>query len=955
MAEEESAEGLDDLRKKRLAYFETLNQSKGNSQSQSASGEKIPYISKYNNSENDKGGTLQRLYTNGETINNKDGVQSEKSQVIHTDNFTNNSKFVAKEYEKSSAGDELAELGNSSVNNFKEKEAKEVVNMLETNAKEKHQKHYRLNQNKAPPDQLPLKTSSFYMSSPEHDSHDHVGTKSKGNRQIPNVDNKSDGLDAYNETVERLIRATKEEILGVSVSDDIWARFRKNESDGKDHETVPKRHLKQNEKKAQSDFPAQSVLNNTRTDNTVKGFRRSLSETDSHEIAQNHGNLEKGLEYKQSNVKHREHRSSFSHSNESRPMYSSSEPVQRFYHAPEETRKSSNTAKIEEIFSSRQLTHSQLPNKALIQESQEFELVQEVVSDIVDKSEDMSELGLSTHRPDSERNDDVRVEADDINLGDTVTKELRNLLGEDKFNQFLMKAKRDIDELHQGSNENSARKDRTPRLLKDKPTNTTKHVTKSKEFKEDQPKSILKNRETVSNTDTTSIEKKRSFSESKEVHCNIRDSSDFTPRQTDAEAVENLIGEYMLTKDHQDKNNRLTSNPAYKVKKNVEIKKVENNTKISVPALDLEDVSKSESPRPKLNRPKYEPPTIYQDRTEKVPEHKEKYSEKDLKTSTNKNYEQITVPRNVAYSANEIYNQAYGGYFSDQVPLTSPHFHHGPVARGQFDTPPGTVYNVPLTPSTPVGSSPLAQTLIHTEQFTSQGGTFNLKEEFSSYKDFSRQHSYSSDKVLIPHPPNHQGLPANLPYSSVHTNNSDYRGCSVSNVQRFAAPVMAVTDQPLHIPHPPPMSVPFGQGLGQPNAPVPMSYAEGVPLSLPYQYATVMDQNLATHGAGPAVFPGYHPVGAGNQPLKPHPPTSVGAQLYQQGHVIMPVAIRSREHRHSEIPSTPTTSNAEVQTDRTENGHWQTDLVENSPVEKGEFEQKVILFMLNLHCLNSKF
>ncbi|XP_053384332.1 uncharacterized protein LOC123535673 isoform X2 [Mercenaria mercenaria] len=921
MDEEEPAEGLNDLRKKRLAYFETLNQTEKECEQLFDSDRR-----KFDVSRRKNGDLLEAVLSDKQ--HKADDISYYKNRADKTEHGTENvsdkvgSSIIndsemrfEKEETSFIAGHINTELQDLSLNGFREKQTVDTVQVVKTKSDSKAVKD---KEHKT--DLHHLKTSSFYFSNPEHEQ---AEVKHE-------TDKNSDGLDAYNETVERLIRATKEEILGIKVSDDIWTNFRKKKGDTTKDIVHDKTNEMSDRTKMQSDVTAQIDWNNASTKKTPRDFRRSFSETGCNENAQkdHNDNMMKGYEHnRKSNIMHREHRSSFSNSYDSRPIFSHSEPAQKFHHDPGEnqTRKSSNSSKIEEIFSSRQIMHSQIPNSAFTQESREFETIKQVTSNSVNQSCDFSDLGLSTHRPESERTDKAKVEADDINLGDTVTKELRTLLGEEKFNQFLMKAKRDIDDLHQDrSNENSARKDKTPRLVKDKPVKPSKHAVSS-ELKADQPKSILKNKDSVvQKTDIGTKDqarKQRSLSESKEVHSStfIHDSNDFTPRRTDAEAVENLIGEFVLAKDISDTSKRLTSNPAYK-KKTAEEKttEVEENVKNTVPALNLEDINKSESPRPKLNRPKHEPPTIYQERSEKDVEQHEKKLDRDVKPNTSKNYEQVTVPRNVAFSANEIYNQAYGAFYPGQAPLVSPNFHGGSVIHPQYSSPPGTAYNGPLTPSTPVIPSHVIQT-VHPDQFPSQGGHTNYSEEFNSFKNFSHQ-AYGSDRPQIPHPPGQQGLPMNVPHNSVYASTPDFRSFAPTNVQRFAAPVLS-SEQPFHVPHPPQTSMPLSQSFNQTNVPVPSSNSQGIPFNYPYQYPVGIDQNMAAIVSGPKVFPPYLPVGIGSQVFTPHPPTSLGAQIYQPGYVAPPSTSKAKDVRQDmsqQPPPTPTTSNVEVQTDREE-------------------------------------
>lgn len=908
MIEEEPPEGLDDLRKRRLAYFETLNQT---------SHQKPQHSSTVSSQDKTIGSDLHESL-------------KEKAADIH--GYEDHMHELKLEYERIKSKDNITKSTPIEVESA-DTRTDYVTRKMETNGfngtgeKEPAKKLDSASEKVIP--QFPLKTSSFYFSNLEDK---HSKTKHEVDKPVPMANSEhgllktdtSDSLDAYNETVERLIRATREEILGNKVSDDIWTNFHK-ESNFVDEQ---KRHEQSTEKpntknSLELQYAAENGWNKVQPKPFPKHFNRSLSETGTYENAHldMNSNTVKGYEFENSNKRYREHRSSFSTVYDSRHMYSTGAPV-KATHQSKDTQKNLNSSKVEEIFSSRQVTHSQIHRNAFMQESQEFDPIR-VVGDSLEQSQDLSELGLATHRPESDKTDEIKVEAGDINLGDIVSKELRTVLGEEKFNQFLMNAKRDIDYLHQDkSNENSARKERTPRLLKEKSAKSNKPTSKPKEVEEDHPKSILKNRDNIQQSEGVTRDKtcmQMSVLESHEIHGSIHGSQDFTPRQAYGDAVESLIGEFMLTK-YPDKNNRLTSNPAYKTtllksEKNV----AEEGNKMTVPALDLEEVPKSESPRPKLNRPKHETPTIYQDIPEPAIAHKEKCSNSNLRSLPGKNYEQVTVPRNVAFSANEIYNQAYGAMYPGQAPMTSSHYNTGPVVTHEpyGSPPPSTAFHVPVTPTTPVRLNPVSQTYMHPEQFPNHSGFVNYAENFSSYANFSPQQSYSGDNAQIPHPPGRQGPPVavSVPYSTGYASApSDFVSFAPTSGHRFSTPVM-VPEQSFHMPHPPSSAtMPISQIMNQPNVSVPYSHSQGIPVSYPYQYPVVLN-HTALNEVGHEIYNSYTETEPGVQVYKPHPPTSIGAQVYQPVSETIDTK-DTRPNQYQQPPSTPTTSNAEVQTDR---------------------------------------
>ncbi|KAL4224638.1 hypothetical protein ACF0H5_015336 [Mactra antiquata] len=942
--------GLDDLRKKRLAYFQT------------------PY--------------------NAETIS------SEKTVTY------DNTPFSADFKSSTNAAGSI-----HAINGI------DVKNVSHNTPVDSLQLSYSVDVNRNRDDSLsvPLRTSAFYFANPEKK------TKRQESENHHKAKEESDGLDAYNETVERLIKATKEEILGQKASDDIWKKFIKDDIDDNMHSKSMPKDDDQNNSYSASATTKQSTWRNTSGEAADKreesnlvpkddqnysysdftnrkskefalgnsaadfpnkrGFESSAKQRDVNENLMTNARetLAKNTDYELT----RAQIPSFS-AYEPQPHFSSGEPSQRHHGEQKEAQKSYTTSKVEEIFSSRQITQSHVPRSVSFVESQEFEPIKEV-SESVQQSLDLSELGLSTHRPESEREYNLKVAAEEMNLGDTVTKELRTVLGEEKFQEFLMKAKRDLADLHQDS---SGRKDKTPRLIKDaqmknKPETpkSKSDVSKSKSSEFEKPKSILKNStnfqrsESVSsdkgqvtaNSHTSDVKQKRSNSDSFSARSSIQD---FTPRLNDGDAVENMIGEYVLNKpDNADKRDHSEPIPT-------------EDSPVVVPKLDLAGVSKPDASRPKLNRPKNVPPTIYQDRQQ---EQDQNETDKEVKLSASKNYDQVTVPRNVAFSADEIYNQAYKGILGSQHQLNASNghfqnFQNEPRHQGSWVPSSGTVPIMPMTPTTPVNH---IQNPIAFDQSQKLSNFLNYSGNYGSHRDhYLRQSSHSStvsDNIAIPHPPNQGGHTPQMNLNSAYPNYSDQRHYNVPMDPRHSVSVLG-PQQPMFVPHPPTSNPSTSSSMlvsSSQTGPI------GIPLSNAYQYPVVMMSPTATSGIegqffypqpsmppnmGPQVgqpsfmppnmgsqmvqsstmppgfgshiaHPGSMPPNVGIQMGQSHQMTNGGAQLYNssQDSSMKNKQIEVKAEVHHP-PATPSTSNVEVQTDR-EDSHEQlekTTLVEES-------------------------
>lgn len=821
MATSDEAQCLDDLRKRRLAYFTTLNKAEAASV-----------------------GSLQDDRTSRtEELCDKKYIYNVNSTSEITTKPENDSESV-KEYREAS-GDHIKAsvlVGNkhSEINgkeNGKENQKKIELGSL-------HQCDQELNSYSPKMDSE--SNSRHFLSSTKTFSLDKPG--------------KSDGLEAYNETVERLIKATKEELLGMKPDDDIWTKIK--------HETF---QCTKSEK------------------NNVNGIVTSASIVDSGPLGfpqSSHSHSSQTSEFKTIDIGKETTKSHFiigpadalkqdkTFYEEYKPDLSECEPQKHVSDKEvDNLQKSFTSAKVEEIFSSRQFVRPP-PTQLVVKDSQELGFIKE--TEPLKQSKDLNELGLSTHRPDSERNGTV-ADAEDLNLGDTVTKELRLVLGEEKFREFIQKAKRDIDDLHERSSESSARRDKTPRLIKD--SGNSKPVYKCQTESKHERKNVLKSKEKdLKVSEDIDMEKKHAAASR---HCN-----EFLPKQPDADAVENMIGEYVLRKPNQ----VCTENIQKEDCQNREMTEGAESDKI-VPSLDLNEVNKPF--RPKLNRPKYEPPTIYQESKVKVEQEAlvvERKGSGDTRLRQS-NYEQVTVPRNVAFSADEIYNQAYGFIPTSQSAITSQHYLHG--------HPTHMPYGIPQTPTTPVSQQQLFQAYIHNSN--SEFSALN-SEGLNSYRQFpGRQLSHSGEGSLKPFPPE-QVIQSKGFSQSQSFSMADFQVMNGSPVR------YSMAGGPVHIPHPPsaPTSVPQSPESFHPSFPAAFSRTHSFPDGVPQHF-----QPLVPVPHPPAVsesvelrfnFPSSPQVLA--TPLAAKVPVSMAAQTKCEPDV-----------QSSPLP-TPTTSNAEVQTDR---------------------------------------
>lgn len=898
MESENSGGGLDDLRKKRLAYFQTSN--------------KPDTFSQHN--PNSVNGQLATNYSKPETFA---AVKIDTATAISENNHAMN-------------GYDIKTLSSGNVPSVNEKTDTNKI-LISTVVGQKHVEHSA----------IPLKTSAFYFANPEQPKAEQSSLKPAALHSLPAKMNdtssmfqkqESDGLDAYNETVERLIRATKEELLGQKSSDDIWKKFTKDcGKEGDEQQTrsrnigdqintgsvTPEKLVERSGNRALEEVSPVKFDSSLRqrevSENLIKDANENVLKPTDHELEQCRTQNTLFTNY------------------ESRPLYSSGEPTQRFHSVQKEEQKSYTTSKVEEIFSSRQITQSQLPKSVSFMDSHEFEPFQKVTGESIQQSLDLSELGLSTHRPESDRQDDLKGVSDEINLGDTVTKELRTVLGEEKFQEFLMKAKRDIADLHQ---ENSSRKDKTPRLMKDKqakskpdtPKSKPDLTNKSKDFESEKPKSILKNKESIQKEDTPMMEnetvnsgnkplvtRQRTLSDSKSVRNSMQD---FTPRQSDGDAIENMIGEYLLNKPEK------VESEDHFVDRSIDDKPV------TIPKLDLAGVTKPEISRPKLNRPKNVPPNIYQDKQQ---ENDQKETDREMRHSADKNYDQVTVPRNVAFSADEIYNQAYKGMHPNQQNVSNGHymagqgFYQGPVHQGPFVSSTGAASMMPITPTTPVSHVSMSVPYNQPQNYPNSPGFLNYSGDMSSLRgNFLRQSSHTSvvsENIPTPHPPNQTGLPQQMAFNPIYPNYTEHRHYNVPLDPRHGVPAMP-SDQPIFVPHPP----------SNPSTPGHMnvSASHGGPIGIPennaYQYPMMMMSPSSAPTGGQQFFypqPPPLPPNMGIQVGHPHQMTSSGAQLYdsqQMSHSESGKTIEGKADVHHP-PVTPSMSNAEVQTDREGDSH----------------------------------
>lgn len=853
MASVEMTEGLDDLRKNRLAYFKTLNKDNNKSTpiESKPTGMMVP-------------DAICKDVSEKERNNNIRSPEADQSCAVHQDNFelTKNPGTKSNQELNISVLKHKVQNGSSAM-------ATETKQSIDPKTTTFYMLHETTNKNSTP-----LVDSDYKESS--------VKTSLKNFPMEKTV--KADGLDAYNETVERLIRATKEELLGMKSTDDIWSKIKQENFQSltvTDKVSTPLHTVVENENevKTQNDF----------------SHVRSLKENTDYLY-------DKSEKQKRSENPH--NMSSFN-SQYLKPELSNAEPLchkKDNMHSDSEIKKSVTSTKVEEIFSSRQ--YPRPPYVTTAQDSQDLEILKE---ETVQQSQDFLELGLATHRPESDRKDELQVEADDLNLGDTVTKELRTVLGEEKFKEFLAKAKRDIDDLHERSSDCSARssrKDKTPRLIKDrvveKASSATKHsreVIATKAEKESIHTKDLESKQTRSTyNNETLVSKSRSN----------------TP---DTHSIEQLISEYVLDKSQGRKyslsdskenvENKLTNSFENKVKDSVDSKSVSNQQ--IIPKLDLEEVNKHEPHRPKLNRPKHEPLSLYQESvSEDVKEAPERINSGDSRLRQS-NYEQVTVPRNVAFSSDEIYNQAYGPTFHGQSPLMSQQYVQGNVSQsGQYGNMQYMSYSIPHTPTTPVSQQ-------HFFRTTSYDSSIPMNFEAADpYRQVPmRQLSYPGDEQPMPHPPVHTNQGIQVKSSSFQQIYSSPE-MFVGSPSRFTGNGQAVRAiSPTHIPHPPASSaaVPQSSEFFQPHVSSPFSSAYRMSAGSSFQHK-------------PNVAPIPHPPRSSAELYGSNYgiPFEASAPVFSTAPVTFPVSMATQtvfeRAQLSPIPQTPTTFNAEVQTDR---------------------------------------
>lgn len=295
---------------------------------------------------------------------------------------------------------------------------------------------------------------------------------------------------------------------------------------------------------------------------------------------------------------------------------------------------------IEDLFSDRNpYSHNRQPDvhssfKLRASDSHDFDSMAAFQKSV--DTEVIDDLGLSTHRAESERLDsnvsDVHFEKEIQNVeeklkqvsprvfNEVTSDELRFALGAKKYKEFLEKSLRDIDELH--SDRSTDKRASSKELSKSKAYRGHKTAEKDKDLKllkseKQKSKGVPSGAEVKTKTNkNTNVEEKAN------IHHEIE--SEFTKV---TESLDNVSG--------------------------IKFDKGETT--------HVDTDMDNNFGRPLLNRPKHEPKNIY------AP--KQQMSEKDKETP-NRNYEQLTVARNVVFSADEIYNQAYKGH----VPVTPDHF-----------------------------------------------------------------------------------------------------------------------------------------------------------------------------------------------------------------------------------------------------------------------------------------
>ena len=835
MEKPETTEVLDDLRKKRLAYFQTS--------SKQSSQENVFSVQSTN-------------------IACSFGVPSEQQHAKEV-NFRHNEKS------EETAGTQYFELEGSKTNDSGER----LLTNLDEKKNNDEDSNYRTLQNDGRPEnqierstktykqeeeKSALKTSEFYLKTEKveknHDStgmqdqfHDqsiatdqlqHVGreTVSLTNGNVNASETKDTKHvhyeDGYNETVERLIKATKDELLGHKVQDDIWSGFRAQQ----------------------------------------KGY--------------NHHNSEEGHKFQDSSKQQKKDQENTLQKIPLNSTHEQRKPSIQDYTA----QTTQHTENIDEIFHG--AVNLQIGNVS-----------REHGSNKLEKSQDLSELGLSTHRPDSSKVEDtISVETHGVKLHESLSNELRHALGEEKFKEFIEKSKKDIDVLQQ--ERYSARSEKENRL-------DERRISASKQREKE-------------NMQSTEVEQTSSLAKEEKRSATTNKSEEFTPRN-DGDAVHNLIGEHILKKT--DQRQKLTSNPAYKKKTTETNEKSdphnkENISQRKVPELNLTSVS--DSPRPMLNRPKHEPHNIYQDRSNKQASKKPEITDRVEETTqvSAKNYEQVTVSRNIVFSADEIYFQAYGRYPGSRdestgmpgntqatptsmdirsagIPLTPhgiplnnqgihispkemPLANHGmPVTPHEMPMTPHTLtfmpyelqmntHGIPVTPhgfqnaalinTQTVPMSPhyhdgfnppgiggasvsvavsMPNSMANSQNYynvsftpqskTTQVGSMIEQRGLGAYTPVVSQNIKVSDSIQIPHPPTQP--PTSSP--QIHQHPASMMGFGTSMGPRFVTPGVITEQLPTHLPHPTPPDL-KGFSL-QPGVPQP-----GYPYMYPYSYPVMV-------------------------------------------------------------------------------------------------------------------
>ena len=812
--ERKPPEALDDIRKKRLAYFETsVNQSssenilKNDLEVAGANhpGKGLPL--KVREPQSSK--TLPQTDKRNESLSQSEYIKSEsveqyrvlKETVAFTPEL--NSKVEVAQY-----GKEIDNRLNNRNNDIK-RTLGAKTDYIEDKARSN------------------LKTTSFFVSADgiendHHSSHningsynDMVQAEAKETIQLENENEVRDSRhvhydDGYNETVERLIKATKEELLGKQVEDDIWLKYRKE----------------------QKDTNAPPVKGNL-------AMRR-----DSEPVLQE------------------------------APVYSSLEPRRHSVIVNNAT----NPGTIDDIFQSN-LTQSAFHTNLSLNESHKS------LNSKVDKSETLDDLGLSTHRPDTGKAvQELTIETHGIKLNESLTRQLKYALGEEKFNEFVEKSKKDIDVLQQ---ERVSARGESGKRITEKPDKSI-HESVSEE--------------TVNKPAVIPSEKKQIAAVVPE---------DFAPRN-DGDAVHDLIGEHLLKK--KEPRQKLTSNPAYK-QKSVDASEGLDNSKSSIPKKvvpELNLTSVNTSPRPLLNRPKHEPYNIYQEKANKQTDKKIENRVEPLEKTVNsaaKNYEQVTVSRNVMYSADEIYFQAYGKYPENYI--ESPSVPESPQGmqisqqathvlvntQGTAAIPKGILVNqqgVPVTPHE-VGIAPTVPMSPHAMPMSPHGipitpHSISSAGVTTSYNmSMSPQYSPSLNPAAIIPVSVHSAVPAqkhyNVPVPPHFINGHFSSGSDNRGLAGFVStpPQSPLNTGSMQMPHPPMQPPPtyvqsqqipvYSTALSAPSTPhygvpaTPQFATGGFPPEHQWMPPTSMQQGVP-HQGYPVAYSYPYPV----MVMTPHPP-----------------------------------------------------------------------------------